>query len=74
MIKQGRIPKQFKDFEKLFEAVDLNESTVYFKINLYKFTSNYPVLGRPILLSHYFKNNLTLTKSVYKENTDLLQM
>ena len=65
MIKQGHILKQFKDFEKLFEAVDLTESTAYFKINLYKFTSNYTVLGRPILLSHYFKNNLTLTKSVY---------
>ena len=57
MIKQGRILKQLKDFEQLFETVVLIESTVYFKLNLCKFISKYLVLGRSTVSSHYFKNN-----------------
>ena len=57
MIKQGRILKQLKDFEQLFETVVLIESTVYFKIKLCKFISKYLVLGRSTVSSYYFKNN-----------------
>ena len=42
-VKRGRILKQFKDFEQLFETAVFIELTVYFKINLYKFISKYPV-------------------------------
>ena len=55
MVKQGRILKQFKDFKQLFEAVVFIESTVYLKINLYKFISKHPVLRRSGLSSSYSK-------------------
>ena len=54
-VEQGRILKQFKDFKQLFEAVVFIESTVYLKINLYKFISKHPVLRRSGLLSSYSK-------------------
>lgn len=60
MVKQGRILKQFKDFEQFFETVVFIELTVNFEINLYNFISKYPALGRPTLLSQYFKNNFRL--------------
>ena len=44
--KHEDIVKNTKDFEQLFEVVVLIESTLYFKINLYKFISKYPVLER----------------------------
>ena len=74
MVKQENILKQFKDFEQLFETVAFIESTIYFKINLYKFISKCPVLGRPTLSSHSFKNSFILINSVYRENTDLFQI
>ena len=60
MVKQGCILKQFEDFEQLFEIVVFIEPALYFKINLYKLVSKYPVLGRPTLSSHCFKNNFRL--------------
>ena len=71
MVKQGRIFKQFKDCQQHFEVVVLNKSTVYFKMNLYKFISRYPVLGRPTLSSHYSKNNFRLINSICKDDTNL---
>lgn len=49
--------KQFKDFEQLFEVVVFIELTLYFRINLYKFSNKYSVLGRPKLSLHSFENN-----------------
>ena len=37
MFEQWTILRQFKDFEQLFEAAVYIESTLYFKINRYKF-------------------------------------
>ena len=67
-VKRGRILKQFKDFEQLFETAVFIKLTVYFKINLYKFISKYPVFGRPTLSSYYFKNNFRLINFVCREN------
>ena len=52
--KQGHILKRVKDTEQLFEAVCHSKSTVYFKTNLCKFISKYPVLEKSKLLSHHF--------------------
>ena len=72
--KHEDIVKNTKHFEQLFEVVVLIESTLYFKINLYKFISKYPVLERLTLSSHYSQNNFRLINSVCKEDTDLFQM
>ena len=68
MAKQGHTLKKFKDSEQLFGEVGLSKLTVYFKKNLYKLTSNRPVLGRSTLSSHFLKNNFRLIKSICREN------
>ena len=72
--KHEDIVKNTKHFEQLFEVVVLIESTLYFKINLYKFISKYPVLERLTLSSHYSQNDFRLINSVCKEDTDLFQI
>ena len=48
------------------EPVHLSWSSMYFKMNLYKYLNKYPVVKKSTLSSNYFKNNLKLVKQVWK--------
>ena len=60
--KQGELLKRFKDSEEFFGCVDLSRSITYFKISLYKFLCQFPVLKNSTHISCYFKNNFQLIK------------
>lgn len=69
--KQSQLLKWFKESEEFFETAGLSHSNIYFKINLYKLLTKYPVLKKSSLSSHYLKNNFNGTKEVCRENVDL---
>lgn len=46
---------------------------MYFKINVHKFFYKYPVFKQSTLLSHYFKDNLKMINTVYKENVNVFR-
>ena len=56
LIKQGYILKKFNDKEHFFETVGLSKSTIYFKINIYKFVKKYPVYIFHNLIFIHFSN------------------
>ena len=49
------------------------KSTIYFKINLYKFVTKYLILKKSMLSFHCFKNNFKLIKTAFKENVNVLR-
>ena len=46
---------------------------MYLKINVYKFFYKYSVLKQSALLSHYFKDNLKMISTVYKEHVNVFR-
>ena len=68
---QGQVLKNFKDTKEFVENVGLSQSTIYFKIGLYKFLKKYPSLKNSSLSSHYFRNNFRMIKTVCKSNKEL---
>ena len=58
--KQRQILNQFKESEKfidiLVKRLKMSESTITFKINLYKLLKKYPLLKHSNKSMHYFKN------------------
>ena len=68
---QGQVLKNFKDTKEFVENVGLSQSTIYFKIGLYKFLKKYPALKNSSLSSHYFRNNFRMIKTVCKSNKEL---
>ena len=69
--KQRELLKRFKDYDKFFDSVGLNRSSIYFKTSLYKFLCKFPVLKNSTLSSSYFESNFKLIKKVYKANADI---
>ena len=68
---QGQVLKNFKDTKEFVENVGLSQSTIYFKIGLYKFLKKYLALKNSSLSSHYFRNNFRMIKTVCKSNKEL---
>ena len=69
--KRGQLLKGFKESQEFFETVGLSRSTIYFKMNLYKFFSKYPVVKSPTLPPNYFKNTFKMIMKVLQEHVDL---
>ena len=67
---QGQVLKRFKDTKGFVENVGLRQSTIYFKIGLYKFLKKYPAL-KNLCLSSYFGNNFKMIKTVCKSSGEL---
>ena len=65
---QGQLLKEFKDTEHFFDNVAQRNSTIFFKILLYKFLKKYPLPKKSTVQSGYFKNNFKAIKVVCKEN------
>ena len=55
---QRKMLRKFKGTEDFIENLRLNRSTIYFKIELYKFLKKFRLLKNSTLSSHYFKNHL----------------
>ena len=65
--KQGRVIKRFKEtrtFSCMSKELGMTNSTMCFKINLYKLTKKNPRLKNSTLLLYYFKNNFKLIKII----------
>ena len=62
VLKHAQLLKQFTKSEELFEKAGLSHSSIYFKINFYKFLLKYPFLKTSYLPLHYFKNNFKKIK------------
>ena len=69
--KQGEVLKRFKEEDKFFDSVGLSKSNKYFKMRLFKFLCNFPVLKISTLTPSYFKSNLKIIKKVCKANVDI---
>ena len=54
---QEQMLKKFKDMYDFIENIRLSRSTVYFKIEIYKFFIKFPVLKNSTLSAHYFRNH-----------------
>ena len=65
---QGQMLKRLKDTKGFDENVGLSQSTIYFKIGLYRFLKKYPALKNSTLLSHYFRNNFEMIITVCINN------
>ena len=69
--KQGELLKRFKEVDEFFDCVGLSRSNIYFKIRLFKFLCEFPVLKNSTLTPSYFKSNLKQIKKVSKSNADI---
>lgn len=53
--KTKKLLKNFKDAEQYLNTVGQSKSSIYFKVNLYKFLKTYPALKKSALSLTYFK-------------------
>ena len=63
--------KKIKDTEGFVKYSQHSRSTIYFKIELYKFLKKYPTFKNSSQSSHYFRNNFKMIKTVRKSNKKL---
>ena len=68
---QGKLFKKFKDKEKFSTLVKqwkIHETTIVFKINIYKLCERFPKLLNSSIGLGFFKNYSRSIKEIYMEN------
>ena len=73
---QGIIFKKIKENSKFTSAVakfKISKATINFKIDIIKFTDDYPKMRKSSILLHYLKNFFRVIKEVCKEHASEFQ-
>ena len=71
--KQGKMLKIFKELEISCITIGCSKLAIYFKINLYKFATKYPIRKKSTQSCHFLKNDLKSIKAVCKDKANVLR-